>query len=365
MAEGYFERGEIYAIRLDAGFGSEEGAFRPGVIVSNNQGNASSPTVNICYLTTKPKLNTVSVFTDATGRDSWIMCNQIATIDKTRLGRLMGTLNAAETREVEDKLEFVFDLGYSDEAAIAAAKTETEKVRVSLEGEIAGLQSRLKEKESEIDSRRVEIDMWQKLYERALDQLVKMKLHGDISRRMEAPVEQPVKTPEPPVEPPKQPELPEEPVETRVDINHCTATALKKIGFSLAMSKLIVSYRPFESVQDLKRVPGLKATLYRIMEPKLCCTPVPVAEPEPEPVAAKKEPDPGYEIEPDEVVPGKVNVNTATAVEIQKAGISGNPAYAIVKYRRENGPFKTLDDLLNVPYCGKIFMSRHGNKLEV
>ncbi|MBK7540457.1 MAG: helix-hairpin-helix domain-containing protein [Candidatus Competibacteraceae bacterium] len=46
-----------------------------------------------------------------------------------------------------------------------------------------------------------------------------------------------------------------------------------------------------------------------------------------------------------------VNVNTATAEELDKglAGIGPAKAAAIVKYRETNGPFRSVDDLANVP----------------
>lgn len=46
----------------------------------------------------------------------------------------------------------------------------------------------------------------------------------------------------------------------------------------------------------------------------------------------------------------RVNVNTATAEELQTLnGIGPVRAQLIIDYRRENGPFKTLDDLRKIP----------------
>jgi competence protein ComEA len=45
-----------------------------------------------------------------------------------------------------------------------------------------------------------------------------------------------------------------------------------------------------------------------------------------------------------------VNVNTATAVEIESVlGVTRTESAAIVKYRTDNGSFKTIDDLKSVP----------------
>ena len=50
---------------------------------------------------------------------------------------------------------------------------------------------------------------------------------------------------------------------------------------------------------------------------------------------------------------GKININSATAAELDSlSGIGPTKAQAIVDYRNQNGPFRTIDDLLNVPGIG-------------
>ena len=52
---------------------------------------------------------------------------------------------------------------------------------------------------------------------------------------------------------------------------------------------------------------------------------------------------------PAEDVP-KVNVNTASAIELESGlTLRRSQAAALIKYRTENGPFKTLEDLKKVP----------------
>lgn len=370
MANGYFERGEIYAVRMDMGMGSEEGSFRPGVIISSDKGNAACSTVLVAYLTTRPRDLSIHFDTYATGRRSWILGNQVATVDKTRLNpKIMGTLSSDEIAKLDNCLEEVFDLGYEDSAALKAKDAEIADRNVvigDLKTEVAGVRAEIGKKDEEIASLKMEIEMWQKCYGRCMDMLVDMKVSGDVSRRTAAPVA-PVKIvdpEEPVIVPKKQPEEPKQPVEepeNRLDINSCTATALKKIGFSLSMARKIVENRPYERVEDLKKLNGLKATLYNVLESKLCCVPVVVEQPEPEKKVAGTpklvEPDPGYE---------RVNVNTATAKELHDVlGLCMATCYSITGRRKKVGPYEKLDDLLGVANITPTSLERLGHLMEV
>lgn len=363
MADGYFERGEIYQIRSADSFGSEQGAFRPGVIVSNDAGNRVCPTVIIAYMTTKDHNDRLNVETYSSGRRSFILCNQIATIDKRRLCNRMGALTQAEMREVEDAMGEIFDLGYTDTAAIAEKDREIEArdaLIAEKNAEIEALKRQLNaakyDRENLETSYKVENAMWQGLYGKALDQLIEMKLTGDIQRRIEKP-----KVEEPVIEEPDDEGQPV--VDDRVDINNCTITALKNLGFRVGLAKTIKERGPYTSVADLKKVPGMKATQFRIMEPKLKCVPI-VEEPKQELVSAQPEPDPGYEVEG--VAPVKVNINTASALEICNAlGLSMTVCYSITGCRKRNGLYKSVSDLLDVPKFTAKHMEQFGPMMEV
>lgn len=63
----------------------------------------------------------------------------------------------------------------------------------------------------------------------------------------------------------------------------------------------------------------------------------------------------------------KVDLNEADAATLQKelAGVGEAKAQAIVAYRETNGPFASVDELLEVKGIGKAILDRNREKLEV
>jgi len=64
---------------------------------------------------------------------------------------------------------------------------------------------------------------------------------------------------------------------------------------------------------------------------------------------------------------GPVNINTATAAELAGAikGVGDTKAAAIVSYRNQHGPFKSVDDLKSVPGIGDKILENNRNNLTV
>lgn len=63
----------------------------------------------------------------------------------------------------------------------------------------------------------------------------------------------------------------------------------------------------------------------------------------------------------------KIDLNAADASTLQRelAGIGAAKANAIVAYRETNGPFASVDELLEVKGIGKAILDRNREKLEV
>ena len=88
-------RGEVFYIKsFSDTVGSEQKSGRPAVVVSNNTCNNFSPCVEICYLTLqeKTKLPTHVLVDRGACVNSTILCEQVTTISKQRVGDYMCTL---------------------------------------------------------------------------------------------------------------------------------------------------------------------------------------------------------------------------------------------------------------------------------
>ena len=63
---------------------------------------------------------------------------------------------------------------------------------------------------------------------------------------------------------------------------------------------------------------------------------------------------------------GKINLNKATAAELsQLKGIGMKYAERIVEYRDKNGPFKNVEDLLNVQGIGQKILEKNIDRITV
>ena len=61
-----------------------------------------------------------------------------------------------------------------------------------------------------------------------------------------------------------------------------------------------------------------------------------------------------------------VDINTASAEELAEAmnGVGLKKAQAIVQYRQEFGPFKSLENLLDVPGIGASLLERNRSRIK-
>lgn len=113
------KRNEIYYANLNPITGSEQGGYRPVIILQNDIGNKHSPTTIVAAITsrkTKAKLPThVDVQIDGLPQDSIALLEQIRTIDKTRLEDYIGKLDNAGMQRIDHALVISLGLKYLEE----------------------------------------------------------------------------------------------------------------------------------------------------------------------------------------------------------------------------------------------------------
>ena len=122
------KRGDVFFCQgsPDA-IGSEERKTRPVVIIQNDAGNASSPTVIVANMTTNTsrRLYPMQFDIDLPGHSpSRVQCEQIRTVDKCRLRERIYTLTGEELRKLDDCLAVSF--GMTRQAAQEAAHSAPE-----------------------------------------------------------------------------------------------------------------------------------------------------------------------------------------------------------------------------------------------
>ena len=102
-------RGDIFYANLNPVVGSEQGGFRPVLIVQNDLGNKHSHTVVVAAITSKTdktKLPThYSVLSqDGLEKDSIVLLEHVRTIDKQRLSGYICSLDNKTMKGIDDAL---------------------------------------------------------------------------------------------------------------------------------------------------------------------------------------------------------------------------------------------------------------------
>jgi len=104
------KRGNLFYAVLADGVGSEQSGRRPVLIIQNDIGNKHSDTVIVAVITSKTERKFIMPThcriqaQHGLARISYILLEQIQTIDKARLDEYIGTLNAKAIRSVNKAL---------------------------------------------------------------------------------------------------------------------------------------------------------------------------------------------------------------------------------------------------------------------
>ena len=102
-------RGEIWLVSLEPVVGHEIGKTRPALIISNDRNNQFAETITVLPITSNiKKIYPFETFMPKRESnlpvDSKIKSNQIRTIDKKRLVKLIGNISEAKLKEVKQAL---------------------------------------------------------------------------------------------------------------------------------------------------------------------------------------------------------------------------------------------------------------------
>lgn len=124
------KRGQIYWIyrnedRPAIGSCQDPGPGRPGIVVSNDDNNLYSETVEIVYLTTAPKTNLPTHCTiTSSEKNSTALCEQVTTVSVNQVGKHIGTCTVEEMRKVDNCM--MTSLGIKCKAPAPAPVDDTE-----------------------------------------------------------------------------------------------------------------------------------------------------------------------------------------------------------------------------------------------
>ena len=108
------KRGDVFYANLSPVVGSEQGGLRPVLVIQNDKGNKYSNTIIVAPISkkmSKPPIPTHVIFSnDALDYVSMILCEQLRTIDKQRLGQWICTLAEDTMMKVDQAIKVSLNL---------------------------------------------------------------------------------------------------------------------------------------------------------------------------------------------------------------------------------------------------------------
>ncbi|MBI5915171.1 MAG: type II toxin-antitoxin system PemK/MazF family toxin [Bacteroidetes bacterium] len=99
---------QVAIVNLDPTIGSEIKKTRPCVVVSPDEMNRHLKTVVIAPVTSTSKPYPTRVKINLQNNESWVVIDQIRTIDKARITKVVATLQPDEILEVKDVIKQTF-----------------------------------------------------------------------------------------------------------------------------------------------------------------------------------------------------------------------------------------------------------------
>ena len=178
MNKEYY-RGEIFYIRNDSEYsGNVQGGGRPAVIISNDIGNNAGPVLEIVYLTTQEKKPLPThVKINSSKYPSTVLCEQIDTVNKDKVGGYIGQCSMAEMKRIDAALAVSIGIGTNIKGnelvkKWAEAANEVEKPEKKEPEPVVVKETVLPDVETQLEIAKItaERDVYKRLYEELLAQ---------------------------------------------------------------------------------------------------------------------------------------------------------------------------------------------------
>ncbi len=99
---------QIVLVNLDPTIGSEMKKTRPSVIISPNEMNKYLQTIVIAPMTSSSKAYPTRVEINHDKKKGWIVLDQIRTVDRQRIVKVLGNLTEKEITKVKETLRETF-----------------------------------------------------------------------------------------------------------------------------------------------------------------------------------------------------------------------------------------------------------------
>ena len=98
----------VVLVNLDPTLGSEIKKTRPCLVISPDEINNNLRTIIIAPMTTKSKLYPTRIKVRHNNQTGWIVIDQIRTIDKSRIIRVLGKITAKEIKSCKAVIKETF-----------------------------------------------------------------------------------------------------------------------------------------------------------------------------------------------------------------------------------------------------------------
>lgn len=162
------KRGDIYWVEIRTSTGHEMEKDRPGIIVSCDELNDTSPLVSVVYLSTSTRHELPEHVTIRSAeKPSTALCESVYSVDKVRLGKLCGRVSAEELRRIDTALAIGLQLDFTPPKALQGAVRDDKKPDVKT---VVPADSVLL-KAADAVKMEAELEMYKRLYESLLDRV--------------------------------------------------------------------------------------------------------------------------------------------------------------------------------------------------